>query len=1076
MKVRLFAAAALAPLALAAPSLAQTTITGARTTPVQTSTVNGGQPGDVVIASGALVAPTTANTAAIVIDSNNTVTNNGSIAYNDLNDVTGVLIRGGFTGGFTNVGSINILESFTPTDGDNDGDQDGPLAQGARRYGVRLVGPGAFTGSITAAAASSILVEGNDSFGVSIESPLTGSFSNQGAITVQGDRSRALSITGGVGGDVRVLGVVTGGGENTSGVVVEAPVGGVLQLQGTIRASGYRFTGRPALPTARASLDADDLLQSGSAVRIAGSIARGVLVDAPPPDLSTTNADEDADGVTDANETTGAIRTFGSAPGMDIGSASADVTLGAVGTGANAYGLVIRGSVGGEGVYDGRSATGLRIGQPGAGAGATTLTGGLSVATGAAVEATAFEAAATAIQVNRGATVPAIVNAGAITAVGIAETAQAVTAVEINAGATVTTLRNDGVITAQAVGERAAATAVLDRSGSLGLVENRGQIVAVITPNDDSLDLDDPNTDPSDEIITGTRVALDLRANTTGVTLRQSGRTDTDADTADADGDGVDDADEPAIVGNVLFGSGDDVLDALNGVVVGDISFGAGADRLTVAGGAAVTGAVTDSDGRLAVDVQNGSLTLTNADTVNVTSVNVGGDGALTFAADSRAGRASRLTASGAVTVASGAQIGLRLNALQRGAVEYAVLSGGSLSVGQIDQTLLGQTPFLYAIAPRVDQAAKTLFIAVRPRTTAELGFNRSEAQAYDGVFNSLDLNPRIERAVLNRTDRQGLVALYDQLLPDHSGGALLSLSAVNDAIANVLSSRTEPRGRIGPNGAWAQEVFFNLRQDRDQALGFESQGFGVTGGFEGVGPDGGAIGLTGSFVTADYEDTDAVVGEQITFSMFEIGGYWRRVYRGFRFDARAAGGVVLFDSDRRFISTADNLALTNEADWIGFSGSGHLGVSYEIGSRFYARPYAQLDAVYLREGDYSESGGGPGFDLDVDSRSGGAVFASTGITAGARFGRETWFGPEVSVGYRGAVAGDPGATTARFRGATSGGAFTLEPEDIGGGGLQIRIAFRAGSDRGYIAFETGAESGDGYERYDIRIVAKVVF
>lgn len=1073
MKLALFAAVALAPisLCLATTAAAQTTITGVRNTPVQTSNVNAGAAANVVVDTGAVVSPTAAGTA-ITIDSSNTVTNNGTITFNDLSDVTGVRLLGGFTGSLTNNGAINLLEGTTISDADNDGDLDGAFAVGSRRVGVALSGSGAFTGNVALGTASFINIEGVDSIGVSLGTQLTGSLTNAGAITVFGDRGTGILSAAPITGDFRTTGAVNVTGAGSQGIVLAGPVSGAVVIQGGVTATGYRYSSRPQLPTTRAALDADDLLQGGSALRIAGDVAGGVLLDAPPQDLSTTDTDEDDDGVLDANETIASVRSFGAAPAMVVGAAGANITLGVVGAGANAYGLVIRGNVQGDGVYDGVSGTGLQIGQ--AGGSTTTLQNGLSVQTGSSVSATGFSADATAIRLNAGAIVREIINGGTIGAAISSEGLNTVTAIDIGAGATVNTLRNTGSLTAEVQGERGSAAVIVDRSGTLSLVENTGTIAALITASDDALDLDDPNSDPSDEIISGQRTAFDLRANTTGTTIRQTGRVDADTG-VDTDGDGVEDIDEPFMSGSILFGSGDDRLEVLNGAVVGDIAFGAGADQLTVNGGASVIGGVTDTDGRLAINVQNGSLQITNAATINGTSLNVGTDGALVFTADAASGASTRLVLSGAATIASGAQVGLRLSSLQRTAQEYRVLTANTLSVGTLDTSLLGQAPYLYIVNTRVDQGANTLFIGVRPRTAVELELNRSETQAFDAVFNSLDLNDRIESAVLGQTSREGLINLFDQLLPDHSGGALLSLSAVNDALSNVLSSRTEPRGRVGPNGAWAQEVFFNLRQDRRDAQGFESQGFGVTGGFEGVGPDGGALGLTASFVTADFEDTDAAVGEQVSFSMFEVGGYWHRQWGGLRFDARAAGGVVLFDSERRFVSAADNLLLQSEADWLGYSASGHLGLSYEYGSRFYVRPFASLDGVYLREGGYEEEGGGVGFDLDVDSRSGALLSASGGLTAGARFGGETWFGPELTVGYRTAVAGDPGETTAAFRGGAPT-RFTLDAEDVDGGGLQIRIALRTGSNRGYLALETGGEIRDDYERYDIRIVAKVIF
>lgn len=1073
MKAALFAAAALAPLTamLATPALAETVVSGSRTTPIATATANNGGADNIRIETGASVNLTTPG-PVVTLNSNNTVTNAGTIAINGVNNATGVLIQGGFTGSFTNAGAINIVEDFTPNDADGDGDIDGAFAQGTGRYGVRVTGAAPFSGNISTNLGSTLQVRGVDSFGLAVEAGVVGNITNGGLIAVIGDRSTAVSISGPVTGAVRSNGTINATGAGAVGLSVTGPVTGSVAVQGAVTATGYRYTSRPPLPAQRQILDADDLLQGGPAVRIAADVSGGFLLDAAPVDLLPNNPDEDADGTPDAEEGTGSLTVYGGAPALDVGFASSAITIGAVGTGANAYGIVLRGGVTADGVYDGVAATAARIGQPGGGA--VNVVGGVNLEDGS-LGAISYAADATGLRVSSGATVPEIRNSAVVAATANTDGTQSATALLFDVGATVNTITNSGALVAQINGERGTAQTVVDRSGSLNVINNTGQIQALIFPTDGPDDLDDPNTDPSDEVVTGSRIAVDVRANTTGVLIRQTGRLTGGTGFADADGDGVSDGDEPAILGSILFGAGNDTLDVLNGAVVGDVAFGAGEDVLNVAGGALVQGAVRDSDGRLSLGVVNGTLALTNAETVNVTSVNVGTDGALVFSADPRSGAATRVVASGAVNIASGAQVGLRLNSLQRTAAEYAVLTGASFNVGTLDTALLASTPYLYVTNVRTDQASNTLFIGVRPKTAVELELNRSETQAYQAVFNQLDADARIEAAALNQTTRAGLVALYDQLLPDHSGGALLSLSAVNDAISNVLGSRTDPIGRIGPNGAWAQEVFFNLRHDRENAQGFQSRGFGVTGGLEGIGTDNGALGLTASFVTADYEDTDAAVGERVSFSMIEIGGYWRRQWGGLRFDARGAAGVVLFDSNRRVVSAADNLLLTSMAEWTGYSASGHLGLSYQTAGRYYVRPYGTLDAVYLSEGGYDESGAGAGVDLAVDSRSGGVLFGSVGVTAGARFGTDFWWGPEVTVGYRSALAGQPGSTTARFRTANAT-SFTLDPEDVEGGGLQIRIALRAGTQRGYVAFEAGGEARDGYSRYDIRLVAKVYF
>ena len=171
MRKSLLTAAAVAPLILmiGAPALAETDVSGARTTPIATATANSGQPDDVVIPAGASIV--VSGPVAATLNSNNTLTNNGAIGIKDVDGSAGVVINGGNTGAFNNQGAITITESYTPTDTNNDGVVDGVYAQGTGRYGVRVIAPGAFVGNITAGGGSTISVQGNNSYGVSIETP-----------------------------------------------------------------------------------------------------------------------------------------------------------------------------------------------------------------------------------------------------------------------------------------------------------------------------------------------------------------------------------------------------------------------------------------------------------------------------------------------------------------------------------------------------------------------------------------------------------------------------------------------------------------------------------------------------------------------------------------------------------------------------------------------------------------------------------------------------------------------------------------------------------------------------------------
>ncbi|MGH3644596.1 MAG: hypothetical protein ACRDUX_36905, partial [Mycobacterium sp.] len=436
---RLFVSAALLPLIWAAAAQAETKITTAVTAPVKTSTATAaGAPDDLTVDTAGSVKPTAAG-AAVTLDSNNKVSNLGTITFTGVNNATGILALGGRTGSLGNTGAISLLEDYTPTDTDSDGDLDGPLAQGANRYGIRVTGPDPFTGNVRNERGGSISIEGNDSAGVSVETRLNGSLVNAGAIGVTGDRSVGVQAQS-VAGDVQITGSVSAQGEGATGVKL-GDVDGQVLLQNAISATGYRTTDR-LTDAVRAKLDADDLKQGGAAVRITGNVGKGVLLDRQPADASTTDSDEDDDGVEDSLEGTAALTSSGSAPALDIGSERA-TTLGAVGTGVDAFGLVNRGNITANGVNDGVSATAIRIGQMGGGT--TTVVGGIANQAGV-ISATAFGAEATGILVNP--------------------------------GAVVASLRNAGVIAVSQTGGQNNASAVIDKSGSLALVENTGTIQA----------------------------------------------------------------------------------------------------------------------------------------------------------------------------------------------------------------------------------------------------------------------------------------------------------------------------------------------------------------------------------------------------------------------------------------------------------------------------------------------------------------------------------------------------------------------------------------------------------------------
>ncbi|MFK0299025.1 autotransporter domain-containing protein [Brevundimonas sp. NPDC090276] len=1095
MRILLATAVAIAPLMVAAGAHAEEVISTARTTPISTSTAKAGAPDSILVANGGSIAVTSG--AAITIDSSHGVDLDSGSSISMAKSASGstaILALGDTTGPITIGGSISLSDDIDEyVDTDKDGDLDGPFASGSDRYGLRVTGPGAKTGNILIENTGSILVEGNNSSAVSVEAPLVGNLTNFGTIGVTGTNSYGIRTTGPVTGNVNILGSVTARGEGAVGVAVDGAVDGRVAIQGTVTSTGYRYTTRPnnkptsgTVPegvTYLENLDADDLLQGGPAVRIAADVSKGVLFDAAPTYGASgvdgdsdgdgvkngdedddgdgiknrDDTDRDGDGLLDASETAAKITSYGAAPAVVVGSTTNSVTLGVAGTGDNAYGFINRGEIIGQGVYDNIAPTALQFGVDGGQA--VTIAGGVRNEGSIAVLAT--NADATAIRFAAGATTPTFINTGIVSAAAASEGVNQVSGIKIEAGANVASINNDGTIAATTGGGKANTAAISDLSGSLTSITNTRSIQANVTAN--------ANGDP----ITGTATAIDVSANTTGVTFTQKGiPSESSATAPDTDGDGVIDAREPSTFGAIRLGSGADFVDIQNGLVQGDIDFGAGADRLSITGGAVVRGAIKNADGLLDIDVSKGTLDARQSQAVTVSSLNVGSEGTLIVTIDPANNTAGGFKVDGAANIANGAELGVRFNSLIQDETRFTIIDADTLNVGTIDpDALQSNSPYAFVVKTGTDVAAGDVYVDARRRTAEEAGMIGVESAAYDSIYGALGQNEAIRNAILDQTSRDGFFEIYEQMLPDHSGGPLLSLASGVDAVTRALTGRNASAAP-GETSAWVQEINFYADKDKTDSYGFRSEGFGVAGGVE-RGTNMGAIGLSAAFTSSDLEDPEAAAEEVLSANLLELGLYWRAQGQYWTTWARAAGGYASFNATRKLV--ADGINLKNESDWHGFTLAAAGGASYERHfGRVNVRPEIYGEYFSLSEDARTEQGGGDGFDLEIDDRDGHIFSGVAAVNIGYGFGQNGWIRPEVRLGWRQNFSVDAGTTIARF--ASGGDAFTLDPASIEGGGPILGFRLNVGNDLGMLAITGDAELLEDYVRYTLLLRASFKF
>jgi hypothetical protein len=1060
MRKLLATAAALAPLMVATGVQAEVVVSTTRTTPIQTSNATGTAADNIRFASGGGTNLTSGT--AVVIDSNNTLTVDSGANVNIENaadNSVAIQVNGGVTTAISIDGQVLVADTLTSyPDTDNDGDLDGPWAVGTNRYGVRLSGAGAVTGNIQVGASGIVQVDGNNSVGVAIDTNLIGSLTNLGTINVFGDNSSAVRTTAAVTGNITLDGTLSSSGANSSSAQILADVSGRLTIQGALTSSGYRYNAQGS-DAFIAGLEADDLLQTASAVIVAGNVGGGVVFDAPPADTDATKTDDDGDGRVDTTEGTANILVYGSAPAVTIGSATQSVTLGAAGTTADTnFGFINRGSIVGNGIYDGVNGNGVLFGV--AGGQAVNVAGGIFNAGTIAVLAS--EASATTLHLAAGATTPTLRNDGFITAAASTSLASTVNAIRIDAGASLTSFTNNGSVLATSGGGTANITAIADLSGTLTTILNTGSIQANLVAN------------ANGDALTGTAVAMDLRANTTGVSITQDGiLSATDSTLDDTDNDGVDDVDEPIMVGSTLLGSGADSVNVKNGVWLGDIAFGAGADTLNITGGGVVRGALSDTDGQLNVNVANGTLEARQTTQLNVTGLNVGATGTLLVSLDPAAGlTAGGFKVNGTANIANGASLGIRFTSLLQDPTRFILIHADTLNYGTINPAgVQDNSPYLFVVTAGANVAAGDVYIDARRRTAAEAELIPVEAAAFDAVYNGVAGNTALQNAFLSETTRDGFMNLYEQTLPDHSGGPLLSLASGVDAVTRALTGRNASAG-VGETSAWVQEINFYADKDKTDTYGFRSEGFGVAGGVE-TGTSLGAVGVSLAFTSSDIEDPEAEAQEILSASLVELGLYWRAQGQNWTTWARAAAGYATFDATRSLVG--DGLYLNNQSSWNGFSLALAGGASYEKNyGRLNIRPEVYGEYFALHEGARTESGGGNGFDLDVEERDGHILTGVAAVNIGYGFGSNGWIRPELRLGWRQNISVDPGETIARFH--SGGSSFTLDPTDIEGGGPIAGFRLSVGNELGMLTINADAEMLEDYVRYTLLLRASFRF
>ena len=1022
-------------------------ISTSTSTPVRTSVAEGGQPGDIEITeNGSIETSDAPGFTAVTIDSANDVTIDGSIEIEESDNSTGVLILPGLASNLTLSGTVTLLEDYSREDLDDDDDDDGPLAVGTGRYGVLLEDGAAMTGAISLLSDSSVQVEGNASAGVLLRSALAGDLTANGTIIVTGDAAQGLTAEQRIDGDVTLNGAVSATGAGATGVRLDEGATGAVVIGGSITSTGFA-NGSLSNYVAPASVtddtdpleeraDPDELYAGQSALVIGASLGQGLLVNGAvaDPDLSDDEDDDETkDTIEDFNENrqSGRISTYGSAPALLIsadwnGPATEDLVLGAVTETVRDtldddddddtdevltqfnydYGLINRGSIGGVGTNVGFTGTGILIEGSAATGYSAIISGGIY--NSGSITATAYEADAWALRLGANTLVPLLTNDGIIQAVISTETLASAVAVDLSATASLDTLVNSGSIIARSTGNAGTATGVLDRSGTLETIVNTGTISAGYVS--DGIDL----------TLREDAVALDLTANTTGVTLRQFER----AATYDANNDDEIDARDtldPSITGSVLFGSGDDTLRLEAGSLTGDVAFGAGSNSLyasdtdidgnisfsgassvaellngaTLTGdiafggtgttsslqilsGSTYSGRLTNAGSALDIVINASRARLEAGSSVTTSSLDIRDGASLILEIDPAEPAAAPIfMVSGTASLSGGVTIAPVFSRVIDTGATYTLIEAGNLvaDLASGDVSLTSELPFMYQTdLVLTEGAASRLDLVYRLKTAGELGLDINQSAAFAPVLELLEESSDLSAAFAGISTASGFEQAYDQLLPQRTDASGRFLRAQSTAAFGALADQMALLAASPGEGArtWLQESFtFSDIGKSEGVPGYNGSGFSVAGGIDIPTPSLDAFGVMINFSSGRYEQKTGG-SNPVSTTATGIGLYglktWDNAY------VRGAGQVsrvnlsslreldIISGERDNFRDDADvldsqDISDTMTADWGGYSYAASASTGATFKrGSFYLRPELTADYFRLDQEAYRET------------------------------------------------------------------------------------------------------------------------
>jgi len=1000
-----------------------------RTTPVDTATTDGTGPGNITVQTAGAV--TVSSSAAVTVNSSNTLSNSGSIINNQESNAVGVnvLTTNNITSAITNLGTISIPG---PTSSSS------AVATDVFNTGIKVSGPGTFTGNISndsvvggtaeapVVSSGAIVVGGNGSSGILVQSNVIGSVINKGAISVQGNNTYGIATTGRITGTVNQGGIVTTNGSNSVGVYMGGGVDGPAYLTGSITSG----TGPVITSTNGVTLITLDPLPAKAGMWIASDITQGLFTTgnrmtrseeaanptaagaATPPDSSIAVVGSNALLITQGGLASTPKNIFigGSSEttGFSIknqGNILSDATV----KGAEAYAINIHGLITGGVGYT------------------TTLSSGIWNDRGN-IETAATDGRAVGINIGTLGLVSRIQNDGDILVNTLDSTANQLTGMAgtkggdaygilVDSFGALDSFGNAGNLVVKAQGGATSAYGVIDRSGTLKTFINNGLI----------------NTEVQDGS-TGKVIAVDLSANTSGVTFTNTGSIIGDVFLGSGNSSLTVTGKDAGIFGAITFQNGatktgNNTFNVHGGLVSGLVNLGNGTHTVTLTNGALVNGGISQGTGTLSLSVDASEITLRSASPINASSAAFTGASTLRFSIDNSAATLPNgiLQSTGNVSFGANSKITAVFTGLIDGTKTITAIRANSLTLGAPLSTIAtSPQSYINSSSFRIDPTnPNTLLLDVKRKTATELGLGANRTAIYNAFTTALNQDIPVVTALSALQTKAEFDSALAQLLPDSSGA--LQQAALNnqDMAGGAIRRRLVGVAKNGmPDHAagdvasfWAQALGdYSNQSGRGEQAGFDIWGLGIAFGadvpiFDNTTNIGIALAET-------WHSTNLQVAAQSPVEFYNTQANLYARYSGdvLYLQAIAGAGYNSYNQERNV--TIGNVKRLAIGKWKGYEYGGSVEAGFTTRfSNYHLTPFVRASYLKNHENGYTEKSGGTGIDLTVAARNADNGRASAGFTIDRDFPvfYDSYIEAEFRANYTREFMNDPYRVSAQF-------------------------------------------------------------